>query len=139
MGAPGGGGGAWQEDFSVGVVIIDEQHKNLLRVINEFLYSLEDMDNREAIERRLEEMIRYTDYHFYTEQLLLEAHPDFPEHLEQHWQLVKKSRQIQKDFQAYLVPPAEVFDFLVSWLKNHILGTDKVYFSYLLKLGLLPK
>ncbi len=128
---------AWQDDFSVGVDVIDEQHKMLLQVINTFLSSLEESDDRFAIGRSLDEMIKYTEYHFYTEQLLLEKHPDFLAHLNQHWQLVKQAKQIQKDFQQYRDLKADIFDFLLLWLKNHILGTDKVYFSYLLKNNLI--
>lgn len=128
---------AWQDEFSVGVTVIDEQHKMLLQVINTFLASLEDNDDRFAIGRSLDEMIKYTEYHFYTEQLLLEKHPDFLAHLNQHWQLVKKAKKIQDDFEHHLELKADIFDFLLSWLKNHILGTDKVYFSYLLNNHLL--
>lgn len=128
---------AWQDDFSVGVDIIDEQHKMLLQVINTFLSSLEESDDRFAIGRSLDEMIKYTEYHFYTEQLLLEKHPEFLAHLNQHWQLVKQSKKIQDDFQRQVEQKAAIFDFLLYWLKDHILGTDKVYFDYLLKNHLL--
>jgi len=129
----------WQDDFSVGVAVIDSQHQKLLQVINAFLYNVEEGAAREAIEESLAEMIRYTEYHFYTEQLLLEPHPDFLAHLNQHWQLIKKTKQIQCDFLAGKVMTNEVFDFLISWLKNHILGTDQVYFTYLRAKDLLPK
>ncbi len=129
----------WQDDFSVGVAVIDAQHQKLLQVINAFLDNLEQGAARDAIELSLEEMIRYTEYHFYTEQLLLEPHPDFLAHLNQHWQLIKKTKQIQNDLRAGKVMTNEVFDFLISWLKNHILGTDQVYFTYLRAKDLLPK
>lgn len=128
---------AWQDDFSVGVDLIDEQHKMLLQVINTFLSSLEENDDRFAIGRSLDEMIKYTEYHFYTEQLLLEKHPDFLAHLNQHWQLVKQAKKIQDDFQRHIEMKADIFDFLLSWLKDHILGTDKVYFRYLIKNNLI--
>jgi hemerythrin-like metal-binding protein len=127
----------WHDDFSVGVDVIDEQHKMLLQVINTFLSSLQDSDDRFAIGRSLDDMIKYTEYHFYSEQLLLERHPDFLAHLNQHWQLLKQAKKIQEDFQQHLELKADIFDFLLSWLKEHILGTDKVYFSYLIKNHLL--
>jgi hemerythrin len=129
----------WQDDFSVGVSVIDSQHQKLLQVINAFLYNVEEGAARDAIEESLAEMIRYTEYHFYTEQLLLEPHPDFLAHLNQHWQLIKKTKQIQRDFLSGKVLTNEVFDFLISWLKDHILGTDQVYFTYLRAKDLLPK
>jgi len=127
----------WQDEFSVGVDVIDEQHQKLLEVINTFLASLEESDDHFAIGRSLDEMIKYTEYHFYTEQLLLEKHPDFLAHLNQHWQLVKKAKKIQRDYEQHAEIKADIFDFLLLWLKEHILGTDKVYFSYLLKNHLL--
>jgi hemerythrin len=128
---------AWQDGFSVGVQVIDEQHKMLLQVINEFLSSLEGSGDHFAIARSLNDMIKYTEYHFYAEQLLLEKHPDFLAHLNQHWQLVKQAKKMQEDFQQYRDLKADIFDFLLSWLKDHILGTDKVYFSYLINNNLL--
>lgn len=127
----------WQDDFSVGVEIIDEQHKVLLQVINTFLSSLEDNNDRFAIGRSLDQMIKYTEYHFYTEQLLLEKHPDFLAHLNQHWQLLKRAKKIQSDFEQCFELKRDIFDFLLLWLKDHILGTDKLYFSYLLERNLL--
>jgi len=128
----------WQDDFSVGVGIIDAQHQKLLQVINTFLSNLEEEAAREAVELSLEEMVRYTEYHFYTEQLLLEPHPDFLSHLNQHWQLIKKTKRIQQDFLDGKILTSEVFDILISWLKEHILGTDQVFFTYLRTHDLLP-
>jgi len=128
----------WQDDFSVGVAVIDAQHQKLLQVINTCLQSLEGGESREAIEQSLEEMVRYTEYHFYSEQLMMERHPDFLAHLNQHWQLIKRTKQIQRDFLAGKVLTDEVFDFLLTWLKEHILGTDQVYFTYLRTHDLLP-
>jgi hemerythrin-like metal-binding protein len=130
---------AWQDEFSVGVADIDGQHKKLLQVINVFLSSLADDHDREAIDLSLTELIQYTEYHFYSEQLLLERHPDFPGHLNQHWQLIKRTKKIQDDYRQNPNLTADVFDFLLSWLKEHILGTDKAHFDYLRKNNLLPE
>ncbi|MBU0483460.1 MAG: bacteriohemerythrin [Proteobacteria bacterium] len=127
----------WQENFNVRVDVIDEQHKRLVQVINNFLSDLGNNNDRLAVGRSLDEMIKYTEYHFCTEQLLLEKHPDFLSHLNQHWQLIKQVRKIQDDFHKNLELKADIFDFLLAWLKNHILGTDKVHFSYLRKNNLL--
>lgn len=54
----------WQDDFSVGVELIDEQHKVLLQVINTFLSSLDDNYERFAIGRSPDEIIKYTEYLF---------------------------------------------------------------------------
>lgn len=128
---------AWQDDFSVGVELIDKQHQRLLQVINDLLSGLGDSDDRFPIGRSLDEMIKYTEYHFYTEQLFLEKHPDFLAHLNQHWQLIKQVKKIQKDFLYYHGLQSDVFDFLLFWLKNHILGHDKVCFAYLIEKRLL--
>lgn len=58
-------------------------------------------------------------------------------HLNQHWQLLKKAKKIQSDSEQYLELKRDIFDFLLFWLKDHILGTDKLYFGYLLKNKLL--
>lgn len=125
----------WQDDFSVGVEVVDAQHKKLLQVINEFLFGLDGAGDHFAIARSLDELIRYTEYHFHTEQLLLENHPEFLSHLNQHWQLVKQARQIQEEFRQNCEMKADIFDFLLAWLKEHILGTDKVHFRELLASG----
>jgi len=58
----------WEDKFSVGISIIDEEHKKLIGVLNKAIYAKEHNDNTEEIKEVLREMTDYTFTHFKTEE-----------------------------------------------------------------------
>ena len=125
----------WDEGFSVGVSEIDSQHQQIFGLLNKLIGSLSEGDEREVVGSVLEEMISYLDYHLGYEEKLLREHPDFSEHRQQHVEFVKKTLALQSDFvNKDEAITWDVVKFLISWLKQHILGTDQKFFADIVKL-----
>ena len=67
----------WNDGLSVGVELVDEQHKELLSKMNDISNAIEKNQGVESITKTLDFMMDYTDYHFGTEEKHMEA-TDYP-------------------------------------------------------------
>ena len=120
----------WTEDYSVGYPEIDNQHKKLVDLINTLYSSFLDGEAEEIIKNIIIELIKYTDYHFKTEEKYFEKYnySDAAEHITQHMAFVTK---VTNFFNEYMrgsnTLTYDVTKFLRDWLLNHIKGSDKKY------------
>lgn len=126
----------WTDALKLGHPTIDFQHQSLVARIND----LEQVKSREngghiLLEVVLDELVKYTQYHFATEEKLM-AKMDYHEsedHVKQHESFVSKIAQFREDFhQKKRDISDDLFQFLTKWLQNHILITDKAMVSELL-------
>jgi len=119
----------WDEKYSVGVEEIDLQHQKLFDIINQMLGYM-GKATKEELRTQLNEMIDYTSFHFQAEQKYLEKHPNFQAHLEEHNIFLKKNDSISKSIEETDQDVSlEIVNFLLKWLKNHILKTDVLFFA----------
>ena len=58
----------WTSDLSVGIGLIDEQHKMLIKHLNDLSQSLESGQGPEKIATTLSFLIDYTNFHFSAEE-----------------------------------------------------------------------
>ncbi|HTY38736.1 MAG TPA: bacteriohemerythrin [Bacteroidota bacterium] len=123
----------WNQEYSVGVRLLDQQHKRLFELLNELYEGLRQQRGMEVLGSVLFEMIKYTEIHFATEERLMQQHgfAGLEAHKLEHLVLTKKVREFQAEFQSgKATTPINVLQFLRHWLENHILGTDKKYSSF---------
>jgi hemerythrin len=127
----------WDEKYSVNIAEIDKQHKHFMSIINELHDALMiDQHPKQVIERIVNELVDYTDYHFKTEEKLFEQHnyPGKDVHKQQHDDLRAQAYKLRDDFAANRVEiDLSVLSFLTEWLVEHILGSDMEYSPYLSK------
>jgi hemerythrin len=128
----------WDDKLSVGIGVIDEDHKKLLGLINN-LQTAAHYHTGEAFERQaLDELVNYTKFHFQREEDLMQAngYADFPSHKQQHEAMIL---EVGKMLEAYETDRARTIEklcqFLKKWLINHIAGTDQAYAPYLHEKG----
>ena len=123
----------WEDQYSLGIHHIDEQHKTLVKLINDLHRSLVNGTTNKIIEETLSSLIDYTIYHFNSEEEILKSHkyPDYQTHKKQHDALAQQVLDIQSNIQNNsAILSFEVMDFLVDWLINHILTEDHKYGSF---------
>ena len=128
----------WREEYSVGITHIDNDHKKLISLLNQFSiaydYAMSETFEKEA----LDELVSYTKYHFEREEKLMSDndYPDFEAHKAQHEQMIA---QVEQFVQLYNEKGHdalnEIVEFLTGWLINHINGTDKQYSEHLHERG----
>jgi hemerythrin-like metal-binding protein len=131
------GGGAkeadvpvWSEDMSVGISSIDEEHRMLLRLIVRIGEAAEKKSPRSEIAEIFDRLIEYTEKHFTHEEQIFRKfqYPDTEVHVLEHKQLVAQVLELNHDRNAVL--PANITDFLLDWLKLHIMGMDHKYVDF---------
>ena len=129
----------WDQKFSVGHERIDHEHQvflDLIRNVSRFVERPED-GRRDRVLRLLQEIRKYADFHFYSEEnLMLDcAYPDYAEHREQHAQLLSSLDDRIHDFRADRVTLSDLVEFLFQWFALHTTTVDKRLAKYLAREG----
>ena len=129
----------WTDDLSVGIRLIDEQHKVLLGLINELHAGMRDRKSDIVLVGVVERLKDYTVKHFGQEEEYFEryGYPETKGHKELHHKLVQQVLDFEaglKSGQAKVT--MDIMRFLKDWLVQHIMGTDKRYSEFLRGKGL---
>ncbi|MCP4255111.1 MAG: hemerythrin family protein [Candidatus Scalindua sp.] len=128
----------WEEKYSVGLSIIDEEHKELIRIMNAAITAKHN-DSIDEITKLLKQLTVYALKHFSTEESYMAKfkYPEFQYHQEEHHDFSNKAitycnRVVEGDYHI----ANEILEYLKQWLVNHILITDKKYVECFKKNGL---
>jgi hemerythrin len=119
----------WDDKFSVGVEEIDAQHKNLIKMVNEF-YDGVTGDDAKALGGLLNSLIEYAVHHFATEEKYMKKfnYPGTAAHIKEHQSFAEKATDVKMRFDGgKLVLSLEITNFVRDWIVKHVLGTDKKY------------
>ena len=129
---------SWDDSYSVGIRIIDDDHKKLLSLINN-LQTAVLYPTGEAFERQaLTELVDYTKYHFRREEEMMRdnGYPNFESHKQEHEQMIAKVGEFMEDYERNQEGAIHgLIQFLKSWLIGHINGTDQEYAPFLHEKG----
>jgi len=129
----------WNNDLSVGIPSIDAQHKKLLDLLNELHGATYQGKGQEVVGNTLAGLISYTVEHFqYEEKLFKETgYPEAEAHAAEHVILTKKVMDIHEKFKSGITTALtqEVLLFLVNWLMDHTMDSDKKYSAHLIAAG----
>jgi hemerythrin len=120
----------WTDEFLTGTADIDEQHRRLVGLIQDFYDALAGRAARshDALARLLAGLVQYTRYHFSTEERYMSGYdyPDREGHVAEHAGFIAKVQDIHARFdQGEMVLSLTVTTFLRDWLSQHILGADQ--------------
>ena len=117
--------------------MIDEQHKELIERIRNFVFACQDGKSKVNAIKMLDYLDEYTDFHFKEEEALQEKaeYPDRGKHHEKHEEF-KKSIQELYDFLNENEGPNEQFieqvkRNVVDWLFHHIKTFDRSVAEYI--------
>ncbi len=120
----------WSPDLSVGVQRFDEQHRQLVTLINRLFNALREGRGDTVCVPILEELAAYTQNHFAAEEHQMSVHnyPDQENHKKAHADLLQRVVSFQEELKTgRSMLSIDLMNFLKSWLINHIQGTDKHY------------
>ncbi len=138
----------WNPKFSVNIGEIDEQHKELIGLINR-LSGVMQPSSQDMLKSAMKELIiqasvinelvDYSRYHFSTEEGYMGkfGYPDYERHRKEHELFIGEVATFKNDFDnGKVVLSMKILQFLRKWLADHILGTDKEYGPFLRERGL---
>ncbi len=129
----------WSDNLSVGIEEIDEQHKILVRLVNNLYEAIIRKHEAVVIDGILTELVQYTIVHFSVEESLMRIfdYPQYEDHKRHHEELTAQVLDIREKVRLRQATVSmELLNFLRSWLTNHIMIEDKHYEPYFLKQGL---
>ncbi len=124
----------WSQKYSVDITLIDEQHKQLIDIINQLYRALKYGKAKNEIDVIIAELVRYTIYHFETEEMYFSQfeYPYSIEHATEHTKFRTKIEEFKSKIEERTVMLSyEVMTFLKNWLANHILISDKKFSLYI--------
>ena len=120
----------WNENFKTGVEIIDQQHRQLVDILNRLAKQfVSGSFNQGDMVKILGELSDYAAYHFDTEEKIwrrhFSGHPMLSAHERAHHDFFEKVRQISENRGQVEEFIDDLFGFLTRWLAFHILDNDR--------------
>jgi hemerythrin len=129
----------WDDSLSVHVAIIDQQHQNLISMINDLHGAMKLGKGKDVLGKIVIGLINYTAIHFKTEEDYFSkfGYAEADSHIKEHVAFVRKVSEFKDGFEkGKLSVSIDVLNFLSDWLQNHIKGTDKKYSQFFNEKGL---
>ncbi len=129
---------AWTPAFETGIEKIDDQHRHLVDLINNFDAAAQGGRGRRVMGELLDDLLGYTQEHFADEEKYLESvgYEKLDYHRALHRQLVQKLELVQFEFKSgERKVTKDMRDLLAYWVTSHILRDDLEYAAATRKSG----
>ena len=117
----------WSPFFSVSVPELDEDHRRLFDIVNEFFQHHQDGQADDQVFRVLNRLVDYAEQHFGREERLMEQarYPAYHQHRLEHERLLQEIFRINALWEEGATADAsEVMAFLQEWLQNQLNGAS---------------
>ena len=127
----------WNKDHETNIPKIDDQHKQLIELINSLYQAIYGSETKGKLSEILKGLIEFADVHFKTEEDLFKKYkfPEAKEHITEHQSFKEKMLDIQKKYKKQEIEVSfELVDFLEDWLIDHLETMDQKYVKYFKKL-----
>ncbi len=116
----------WDNSLNVGVDKMNDQHKQIIHLIN---VVAEDVENNHNPLGSFDKLANYVVRHFEEEEQYMESqnYSSLSSHKIIHKQLLARVGQFRDAMVAGDLNTDDLFAFLRMWLKSHIKGIDQRY------------
>ena len=131
----------WTDDMSVGVELIDGQHRALIDRLNKLASAIERRQGEAEISRTLGFLIDYTRLHFSAEEgfMLTHAYPGLAEHRARHAEFRRMLSTLEEDLEEEGATKGladSIRLFIAGWFLNHIQSVDREFGTYVAEKGI---
>lgn len=126
----------WSDNLSIRVPEMDNQHKQLVAMLNEFHDAMKSGKGRESVQTVMTKLVNYTKTHLAAEEQFLENldYAFINSHKAEHRRLTEQVLQLKSQYdQGDLSVGPKLLTLLRDWLVNHIQKVDRMYGDYYLK------
>jgi hemerythrin len=126
----------WNDNLSVSIPLIDEQHKMLLKHLAEFSEAVAAHHGASEIAGTLDFLTDYMDFHFKTEEkhMIANSYPGLEAHLVQHVKFTSTLVNLGEDFreEGATASLAEAINtMLINLFLKHIESVDQQFGMFL--------
>jgi len=130
----------WDDSMSVGVYLIDEQHRELVVLINNIADALQSGASVSEVSRFIRRFYNYTIVHFQTEESLMDhnSYADYFTQVREHLDCSTKALEFHRRFvEEDGFDLLEFLEYIVAWFRSHTTGVDQGLTEYLVGRGLI--
>jgi len=123
----------WNESLSVGVKIIDEQHRKYVAALNLLHDAVQQNKDADVVEHVLNELQQYVTVHFNTEERFMKMYnyPDIEKHKSEHLEAIRQVNRFKLEYERKEQDFAiNLLKFMTDLFLNHILKVDRNYIPY---------
>jgi hemerythrin len=126
----------WDESLSVGVGLIDEQHRTWIERLHRVEAAIQARRGMQQVTGTLDFLMDYTQFHFSTEEkyMVQTGYPGLADHRARHEELKETLGTLIEDYKEDGVTEKiseAVGTFLGNWLRDHIRVVDQVFATFL--------
>jgi hemerythrin len=124
----------WGMQHSVHVERFDEDHRQLIAMLNELHDGIEARKGKAVLRQVLLGLAAFSEQHFAAEEAEMErtGFPEWQAHAAEHRQLVARVREFVRAYEVGDTGVSrEVLIFLREWVEHHMLVTDQKYTEHL--------
>ncbi len=125
---------AFGQNLRVDNALIDHEHQILIDCVNRLHDAIVNGDERMVVAKTLNDLIVYTQTHFYVEEELMRIfnYPAAEQHRQAHQYFKEMVLRVQVNFQQRVaMVPDSLLQFLKEWLSEHFLHVDKALADFL--------
>ena len=130
----------WDDSMAVGVYLIDEQHKELVVLINNIADAVQSGASVSEVSHFIRRFYNYTIVHFQTEESLMDhnSYPDYFAQVHEHLDCSMKALEFHRRFvEEADFDLLEFLEYIVSWFRSHTTGIDQSLTEYVVGRGLV--
>ncbi|MEE8574545.1 MAG: bacteriohemerythrin, partial [Thermodesulfobacteriota bacterium] len=125
------------EDLAVGVKVIDMQHRELFKRINDLLQALSEGKEAEEVEKTFDFLEDYIDSHFVSEEkaMAIYSYPEIKSHMIQHGIFRDAFFGSKEKYSEIGADPdlmSEVKFRICDWIVTHVARVDKELGEFLI-------
>ncbi|VAV83020.1 hypothetical protein MNBD_DELTA01-675 [hydrothermal vent metagenome] len=126
----------WNEQLSVGIPAIDDQHKELIKKINDLTDTIFKGEDKGQVLEFIDFLDNYVTAHFsHEETMMLKAdYPEIVSHTREHAAFITRLDTFKRHFNSTGHSPELSFDtqkWLYGWLISHVSKQDRLAGAYI--------
>ena len=125
---------AWNDRSDTGIQVIDEQHRELFRVVERLRLAVQGGMDWGTVQSLVEQLVACSERHFATEETCMSrfGYPDLAQHQAEHASMLESLRELLLKVQGsdqtlVLMAPT----FMEGWLRHHISDGDFGFLTFL--------
>ena len=118
----------WDEKYTTGIDDIDQDHKGLVKLINDLYEAMQDGSGGALLLPIFSALKHYTETHFAREERYMVecAAPDQDNHFREHREMIARLVDLEtRHRQGEAAISLQTLTFLRDWLRNHICVIDQ--------------
>lgn len=124
----------WSNDLSIGIGFLDEQHIQIMELLNELIDAFNNGTTSGNPARMMAKLLQHTQEHFsYEESFMLHfGYPGYARHCVIHDEFMERAREFVEVLRVEDGPIPEWLLILVrSWFVDHVISEDMQYRAFL--------